>query len=106
MNPTGNDNPNGNRFNRIYSRTVKFSDSFFPSCIVDWNELDGALKIAINKKAFQSSLIKLLRPPKSNTFKILDNIGLKYLTQLILDNIGLKYLTQLILDNIGLKYLT
>ena len=70
-NPNGTDNPNGNRFNKIYSS------------IVDWNELDGTLKKAINKKSFQTSLVKLVRPPKSNNFKILDNIGLKYLTQLI-----------------------
>ena len=78
-NPNGTDNPNGNRFYKIYSSTAKFSDSFFPSCIVDWNELDGTLKKAINKKSFQTLLVKLVRPPKSNNFKILDNIGLKYL---------------------------
>ena len=73
------DNPN--RFNQIYART-KFNDSFFLSCTVDWNDFDGKLKEAINKKSFQSSLLKLVRTPKSNNFKILDNIGLKYLTQL------------------------
>ena len=73
-----NDNLNGNRFKKIFSRTIKFSDSFFPSCIVDWNELDEKLKKAINKKSF----VKLVRPPKRNNFKILDKIGLKYLTQL------------------------
>ena len=65
-NPNGTDNKNGNRFN--------FSDYFFTSCIVYWNELDG--------KYFQTSLVKFVRPPESNTFKILENIGLKYLTQL------------------------
>ena len=76
-----NDNLNGNRFKNIFS-TITFSDSFFPSCIVDWNELDEKLKKAINKKSFQSSLVKLVRPPKRNNFKILDKIGLKYLTQM------------------------
>ena len=32
--------------------------------------------------AVHSSLVKFVRPPKSNNFKILDNIDLKYLTQL------------------------
>ena len=59
-----NDNFNGNRFKNIFSRTIKFRDSFFPSCIVDWNELDEKLKKAINKKSFHSSLVKLVRPPK------------------------------------------
>ena len=58
----------------------KLSFHFFPSCIVDWNELDEKLKKAISKKYFQSSLVKLVRPPKRNNFKILDKIGLKYLT--------------------------
>ena len=75
-------NPNRNRLKKFHARTVKFSDSFFPSCIVDWNELDVMLINAINKKSFQSSLVKLVRPQKSNNFKIIDNIGLKYLTQL------------------------
>ena len=57
-------------------------DETFPSCIVDWNELDETFKNAINKKSFQSSLVKLVRPPKSNNFKILDKIGLMYLTQI------------------------
>ena len=61
-----NDNLNGNRFKNIFSRTIEFSDSFFPSCIVGWNELDEKLKKAINKKFCQSSLVKLVRPPKRN----------------------------------------
>ena len=76
------DNPNGNRFKQIYVRTIKFNDTFFPSCTVDCNDLDGKLREAINKKIFQSSLLKLVRPLKNNNFKILGNIGLKYLTQL------------------------
>ena len=40
------------------------------------------MKKAINKKSVQSSLKKLVRPPKSNNFKILDKIGLMYLTKL------------------------
>ena len=73
---------NGNRFKTLCSKTVKFSDSFFPSCIVDWNELDEIFKNVINKKSFQSSLVRLVRPPKSNNFDILDNLGLMFLTQL------------------------
>ena len=77
---------------KIYFRGLyKFSDSFFPSCIVDWNEFDEELKNAINKKSFQSSLVKLVSPPKRNNFKILDKIGLKYLTQL---RVGLNDLKQ------------
>ena len=76
------DNLNGIRFKTLFSRTVKFNDSFFPSCVVDWNELDEIFKKAINKKFFQSSLVKLVSPPKSNNFNILDNLGLMYLTQL------------------------
>ena len=73
---------NGNRFKNIFSRTIKFSDSFFPSCIVDWNELDEKLKKVINKKSFYSSLVKLVRPPNRKNVKILDKIALKYLPQL------------------------
>ena len=66
---------------KMFTRTIKFRDSFFPS-FVEWNGLDEILKKAINKKSFQSSLVKLVRPPKSNNFKILDKKGLTYLTQL------------------------
>ena len=66
----------------MFTRTIKFRDYFFPSCIVEWNWLGEILKKAINKKSVQSSLVRLMRPPKSNNFKILDKKGLKYLTQL------------------------
>ena len=91
-----NDTLNGNRFKNIFSRTIKFCDSFFPSCIVYWNELDEKLKKAINKKSFQSSLVKVVKPPRRNNFKILDKIGLKYLTQL---RVGLNDLKRYKLDH-------
>ena len=76
------ENLNENRFEKMVTRTIKFRDSFFPSCIVEWNGLDEIFNKAINEKSFQSSLVKLVRPPKSNHFKILDKKGLKYSTQL------------------------
>ena len=79
----GNINLNGKRFNKIFSRTIKFSDFFFPSCISDWNEHEEELKNAINLKSFRSSLLKLARPPKSSNFKIIEKIVLLHLAQLI-----------------------
>ena len=35
-----NNNANDKRFKLFFSRTLKFGDSFFPSCIADWNNLD------------------------------------------------------------------
>ena len=86
-----NNNDNDKRFKIFFSRTIKFGDSFFPSCVADWNNLDENFKRAINKKSFQNSLIKIMRPLKCNNFKILDNIGLMYLTQL---RVGLNNLRQ------------
>ena len=64
--------PNGSRFKQMFSRTIKFSDSFFPSCIAEWNGLDETLKTATNKKSSQRSLVKIVRPRKSNNFNILN----------------------------------
>ena len=69
-------------FEQFFCRTIKFSDSFIPSCVKNWNELDETLKNAASKTSFQRSLVKLVRPLKSNNFNIVDNVGLKYLTQL------------------------
>ena len=78
------------------SGNIKFSNSFFPSCIVDWNELDEKLKKTFKKKSYQSSLIKLVKPSKSNNFKIFDKIDLMHLTQL---GVGLNDLKRYKFDN-------
>ena len=67
---------------RIRARTEKFKSSFYPNCLVEWNELDLEIRLAPSVGIFKKKLISIIRPLAKSVFGIHDPIGLSYLTQL------------------------
>ena len=77
------------RLTDIRCRKDRFRNSFYPNAIHLWNELDANLKNAVSLSIFKSSLVKLIKPDKKETYNILDPLGLKWLFQL---RVGLSHL--------------
>ena len=67
------------------SGTLRYKRSFFPYCYNEWELLDPALRNSVDLPAFKSKYVKLMRPPKVNTYGIKDIFGLKLLTRLRVD---------------------
>ena len=65
-----------------FSRTQRFSNSFFPYCINHWNALDDFVTSAPSLATFKSSLNKFIRPKVNTFYSILDNYGIKLLTRI------------------------
>ena len=73
----------------IPCRIDKYKSSFYPDAISSWNKLDPNLKSASSLSIFKSSLSKIIRPVKKDTFNITDPSGTKWLFQL---RVGLSHL--------------
>ena len=67
---------------RIVTRTVKFSFSFYPNCILEWNTFDPELRLAPSVAVFKKKLLSIIRPPAKSVFGIHDLLGLSYFSQL------------------------
>ena len=65
-----------------YCRTDLFKYSFFPYTLVEWNKLDITLRNTKSYLIFRNSLLKIGRPIQNSIFKILDPLGIKFLTRL------------------------
>ena len=65
-----------------YCRTDLFKYSFFPYTLVEWNKLDITLRNAKSYLIFRNSLLKIGRTIQNSIFKILDPLGIKFLTRL------------------------
>ena len=59
-----------------------YKQSFFPSTILDWNNLEKDIKEANSKQIFKNRLLNKIRPKKSSYFGIRDNDKVRYLTML------------------------
>ena len=64
----------------FYCRTDCYKNTFFPSALSDWFQLDIE-SIAV----FKSRLLSFIRPIQSDVYNIFDSIGLKFPTRLRLD---------------------
>ena len=69
----------------FYCRTDCYKNSFFPSALSDWFQLDAAIRNSESIAIFKSRLLSFIRPMQSNVYNIFDPIGLKFLTRLRLD---------------------
>ena len=69
----------------FHCRTDCFKNSFFPSTLSDWFNLDITLRNSESLAAFKSRLLSFIRPIPNNVYNIFDPIGLKHLTRLRLD---------------------
>ena len=66
-------------------RTDCYKNSFFPSALNDWFQLDVAIRNSELIAIFKSRLLSFIRPIQSDVYNIFDHIGLKFLTHLRLD---------------------
>ena len=69
----------------FYCRTDCYKNSFFPSALSDWFQLDAAIRNSESIAIFKSRLLSFIRPMQSDVYNIFDPIGLKFLTRLRLD---------------------
>ena len=69
----------------FYCRTDCYKNSFFPSALSDWFQLDAAIRNSESIAIFKSRLLSFIRPIQSDVYNIFDPIGLKFLTRLRLD---------------------
>ena len=80
-----------NRLPTFHCRTVCFKDSFFPSTMNDWFNLDSTIRDSESIAIFKKRLLSFIRPIPQNVFDIFDPIGLKFLTHL---RLGFSYLNE------------
>lgn len=71
-------------FANIHSKRTRsrFSQSFFPSTIIDWNKLDLITKTSRSKAIFKKRLLNKIRPKKQSFFGLFHNSQIRYLTLL------------------------
>ena len=69
-------------FEPLAARTQGYYDSYYPSCLREWNKLGPSLRLIGSLSKFKAELIKSLRPPKRSVFKISDIVGVRLLTRL------------------------
>ena len=71
-----------NQILHYFCRTDCFKNSFFPSTINDWYNLDETIRNSESISIFKNRLLSFIRPIQSDIFNIFDPIGLKFLTRL------------------------
>ena len=59
-----------------------FKNSFFPSTIIEWNNLDPTLWNSKSFVAFKNSILKFIRPFTSNVFNCNSHKGIRHITRL------------------------
>ena len=72
----------GNRLPTFHCRTDCFRNSFFPSTLNDWFNLDVEIRNSESLAIFKTKLVSFIRPVSSNVYNIFDHVGLKLLTRL------------------------
>ena len=71
-----------NRLPTFHCRTECFKNSFFPSTLNDWFNLDSTIRDSESIAIFKKRLLSFIRPIPSNVYNIFDPIGFKFLTRL------------------------
>ena len=66
-------------------RTDCYKNSFLPSALMDWFQLDVAIRNSELIAVFKSRLLSFIRSIQIDVYNIFDSIGLKFLTRLRLD---------------------
>ena len=74
----------GNCLPTFHCRTDCFRNSFFPSTLNDWFNLDAEIRNSESLAIFKTKLVPFIRPVSSNVYNIFDPVGLKLLTRLCL----------------------
>ena len=71
-----------NTYPIMSARTERFSHTYFPYCVREWNQLDSNIRTQPTVSSFERKLIAIIKPEKRSTFKISDLSGIKLLTRL------------------------
>ena len=66
-----------------------FKNSFFPSTIIEWNNLDSNIRNSENLALFKKRIMAFIKPSANSTFHCLNPNGLKLITRL---RLGLSHL--------------
>ena len=78
-----------NNIPTIHTRHNYFKNSFFPSTISEWNNLDCKIRNSGNLSIFKKNLLNFIRPCANSIFNIHNPYGIKLLTRL---QLGLSHL--------------
>ena len=68
-----------------------FKNSFFPSTIIEWNNLNPNLRNSDTYGTFKNTILKYIRPSPNSVFKCHNPQGIKFLTRL---RLGLSHLRE------------
>ena len=66
----------------IVCRNDRYLNSFFPNSVNSWNDIGPELRSATSLSIFKTNILKIIRPPKKDTYKIHNPTGIKWLFQL------------------------
>ena len=75
----------------FYIRHNFFKNSFFPSAVIEWNNLDLSIRNSESLSIFKKCILKFIRPSPSSTHNCFNTKGIKYLTRL---RLGLSHLRE------------
>ena len=78
-----------NNIPAIHTRHNYFKNSFFPSTISEWNNLDCKIRNSRSLSIFKKNLLNFIRPCANSIFNIHNPYGIKLLTRL---RLGLSHL--------------
>ena len=59
-----------------------FKNSFFPSVVIEWNNLDHNIRNVGSFSAFKNNILKFIRPTPNNAFNFENLRGIKLITRL------------------------
>ena len=68
-----------------------FKNSFFPSTIIEWNNLDHNIRNSSSFNIFRRSILKFIRPSANSFFNCHNPKGIKFITRL---RLGLSHLRE------------
>ena len=71
-----------NHIPKFHWRTDCFKNSFFPSTLSDWFNIDITIRNSVSIDVFKNRLLSFIRPIANSIYDIHDPIGLKLLTRL------------------------
>ena len=75
----------------IKTRHTFFKNSFFPSTIIEWNNLDHNIRNSSSFNVFRNSILKFIRPSPNSLFNSHNPKGIKFITR---QRLGLSHLRE------------
>ena len=69
-------------FQNMSKRTARYSNSFYPHCITEWEKLGDEIKSSPNLASFKQKLLSCIRPIPNSSYSIEDIKGIKLITML------------------------